>query len=144
MAKLRTVQLAEVARYLECNPEKLRTALQRLAENPSAIEYGIGKAASIIPARRAHTESAEEKDAVSKADVREALMCATVKVVEEKILEKEVREILLEGPATLEEIHRRINDRRLNAVLAAMKYMEAKKATLDTRPIDPQAAKWLN
>jgi hypothetical protein len=37
--KLRTVQLEEVARYLECNPKKLCIALRHLAAVPTAIQY---------------------------------------------------------------------------------------------------------
>lgn len=49
-ASLRAVRLEDVARYLRCDPERLRIALRRLAEDPSGIEYGVGKAAFIYPA----------------------------------------------------------------------------------------------
>lgn len=48
--KLRKVQLEEVARYLECNPEKLRMALRHLAVGRSAILYSEDAAVSILPA----------------------------------------------------------------------------------------------
>ena|SRR5450759_556594 len=66
--KLRTVRLEEVARYLDCNPEKLRTALKHLGENPSAIQYEIGKAASIGPA--ASVRALEARASAEEAAIR--------------------------------------------------------------------------
>src|SRR5450759_1505119 len=66
--KLRTVRLEEVARYLDCNPEKLRTALKHLAENPSAIQYEIGMAASIGPA--ASVRALEARASAAEAAIR--------------------------------------------------------------------------
>lgn len=50
--RLRKVRLEEVARYLGCNPEKLRIALKHLAAVPSAIQYSEDAAVSINPAVR--------------------------------------------------------------------------------------------
>ena|ERR1035438_2674811 len=60
MAKLRTVQLEEVARYLECDSRKLRIALKHLAETPSVIEYSKDAAVFINPAVRRSALTPEE------------------------------------------------------------------------------------
>jgi hypothetical protein len=46
---LRTIQLEDVAAFLKCDPERLRTVLKRLAENPSVIKYGRSDAARHHP-----------------------------------------------------------------------------------------------
>jgi hypothetical protein len=47
---LRTVPLEQIATYLQCNPERLATALRRLTEMPSSVEYVPGEHACITPA----------------------------------------------------------------------------------------------
>jgi hypothetical protein len=47
---LRPVTLESVAAYLRCEPQRLATALRRLAETPSAVKYGVGESACITPA----------------------------------------------------------------------------------------------
>jgi hypothetical protein len=47
---LRTVRLEEVAKYLGCTPQRLATALRRLAEDPSVVKYGTSEIACISPA----------------------------------------------------------------------------------------------
>jgi hypothetical protein len=46
---LRKVSLESVARYLRCDAGRLAIALRRLAEDPSAVQYGIGESACISP-----------------------------------------------------------------------------------------------
>jgi hypothetical protein len=49
LTPLRRVGLESVAQYLRCDAGRLAIALRRLAEDPSAIQYGIGESASITP-----------------------------------------------------------------------------------------------
>src|ERR1019366_1639634 len=58
---LRTVTLASIAEYLRCDPQRLRTALRRLTEDPSIVEYGTGEAACIIPAAVLYSLPAAEE-----------------------------------------------------------------------------------
>ena len=52
---LRVVTLESIAKYLGCEPQRLATALRRLAETPSAIAYGVGESTwPGEPGRRRH------------------------------------------------------------------------------------------
>jgi hypothetical protein len=115
---LRTVQLEKVAEYLRCDPERLRIALNRLTKIPTAIEYYPGLAVMTVPA----------DERLYKAYP-----------AEEEVTEEEVLAALAAGPATMEELCRRIRPEA-----AAIRAAEEANARELCRTMRPEATKWLN
>jgi hypothetical protein len=139
--KLRKVRLEEVARYLECKPEKLRIALKHLAAVPSAIQYSKDAAVSINPAVR-HVALTPEEEA-------KAASLAALRVIEQrewnKILSKAFDRLDRAGGTgnyTLEEVVALLEAEKAASMEAL--YQAAKPAMTRYCKMKPADEKWRN
>lgn len=144
--ELREVDLAKVAEYLRCDPKRLQTALKRLAENPSYIEFapGISVATSSvvdIGNRQVISPRAAERLLAIDAEKEEAANAATPAEVSAS-----VAAVMVSGVALAAELASVAEEDAYADEYAAacLSGAEKAKASLGTKPVSTQADKWLN
>lgn len=102
---LRMVRIEEVARYLECNIEKLRIALKHLAAVPSGIQYSKDAAVSLnraVPHVDLTSEEAAKAASLAAADA--ALDLRAQRVLDKILLAADYRLELAGGDYSLEDV----------------------------------------